>query len=127
MWANFGLAIQIKHLSLTEELAEEIVSAVTADRIIIVCKSAEQKMILSLLTQIGWKARIQSIVTEVELTNWYNKALRGKYKELLGDKILEILANEIKSEFPTSENEEFAKFRKSRNYLEINDVFWKNW
>jgi hypothetical protein len=41
MWANFGLAIQIKHLSLSEELAENIVSSVTADRIVIICKSAE--------------------------------------------------------------------------------------
>ena len=26
MWANFGLAIQIKHLSLSQELAEHIVN-----------------------------------------------------------------------------------------------------
>lgn len=55
MWANFGLAIQIKHLSLTEELAENIVSSVSADRIVIVCKDTEQKIIVSLLNQMGWK------------------------------------------------------------------------
>lgn len=38
MFANFGLAIQIKHLSLTEELAEDIAHSVSADRIVIVCK-----------------------------------------------------------------------------------------
>lgn len=36
MYANFGMAIQIKHLSLTPELAENIVGSVTADRIVIV-------------------------------------------------------------------------------------------
>ncbi|MDD1608831.1 MAG: HaeII family restriction endonuclease, partial [Methylococcaceae bacterium] len=61
---NNGLAIQIKHLSLTEELAENIVSSVSADRIVIVCKAAEQKIIVSLLNQLGWKSKIQSIVTE---------------------------------------------------------------
>ena len=77
MWANFGVAVQIKHLSLTAELAEDIVSSICADRIIIVCKDAEEKIILSLLNQIGWKAKIQSIIPESQLNKWYDKALRG--------------------------------------------------
>ena len=48
MWANFGMAIQIKHLSLTEELAENVVSSVSSDRIVIVCKNSEEKLIVSL-------------------------------------------------------------------------------
>jgi type II restriction enzyme len=79
MWANFGMAIQIKHLSLTEELAEDIVSSVSADRIVIVCKDGEKNLIVSLLNQIGWKSRIQSVITENDLTLWYEKALRGKF------------------------------------------------
>jgi hypothetical protein len=43
MWANFGLAIQVKHLSLTEELAENIVSSISSDRIVIICKDGEEK------------------------------------------------------------------------------------
>lgn len=62
MWANYGMAIQVKHLSLTEELAENIVSSVSSDRIVIVCKDSEEKLIVSLLTQIGWKSRIQSVI-----------------------------------------------------------------
>lgn len=42
MWANFGPAIQIKHLALDESLAENVVTSVASDRIIIVCKSAEK-------------------------------------------------------------------------------------
>jgi HaeII restriction endonuclease len=64
MYANFGMAIQIKHLSLTPELAENIVGSVTADRVVIVCRDSEQRLIVSLLNQIGWKSRIQSIITE---------------------------------------------------------------
>jgi len=124
MWANFGLAIQIKHLSLSEELAENIVGSITADRIVIVCKSAEQKVIVSLLNQIGWKARIQAIVTETDLLRWYEKALRGKYSELLGDKILEILNNEIQVKFPATETQKFENFYKGRGYDKLNDIFW---
>lgn len=119
-----GLAIQIKHLSLSEELAEEIVSSVTADRIVIICKNVERKVILSLLNQIGWKSRIQAIVTETDLLNWYEKALRGEHSELLGDKILEILNNEIQVEFPTTENQEFENFYNGRGYNKLNDVLW---
>jgi HaeII restriction endonuclease len=120
MWANFGLAIQIKHLSLSEELAENIVNTISADRIVIVCKEAEQKIILSLLNQIGWRARIQSIITEKDLINWYEKALRGAYKDQIGDNILQILSNEIKIEFPATENIGFDKFIKSRGYDKLN-------
>jgi type II restriction enzyme len=124
MWANFGLAIQIKHLSLSEELAENIVSSVNADRIVIVCKKAEQNIILSLLNQIGWKSRIQSIVTENDLNDWYEKALRGKYGDKIGDKLLKILSDEIKIEFPVTENTEFLKFYDGRGYDKLNDTFW---
>ena len=124
MWANFGLAIQIKHLSLSEELAQNIVSSVNADRIVIVCKKAEQNIILSLLNQIGWKSRIQSIVTENDLNDWYEKALRGKYGNEIGEKMLKILSNEIKVEFPVTENTEFLKFYNGRGYNKLNDTFW---
>ncbi len=124
MWANFGLAIQIKHLSLTEELAENIVSSVSADRIVIVCKDTEQKIILSLLNQIGWKSRIQSIITESDLMKWYEKALRGKYAKTIGDKLLKNITDEIAIEFPATNATEFTDFYKSRGYDQLKDENW---
>jgi type II restriction enzyme len=124
MWANFGLAIQIKHLSLTEELAENIVSSVSADRIVIVCKDTEEKIIVSILNQMGWKSKIQSIVTESHLLAWYEKALRGKYAKTIGDKVLKNLTDEIQVEFPATDNKEFLKFLKQRGYDKLSD---KNW
>ncbi|MBI4843794.1 MAG: HaeII family restriction endonuclease [Nitrospirae bacterium] len=124
MWANFGLAIQIKHLSLTEELAENIVTSVSADRIVIVCKDSEQKLIVSLLNQIGWKSKIQSIVTESDLLHWYEKALRGKYSKTIGHKVLNNLSDEIKVEFPASDNIEFMKFYKQRGYNRLENKVW---
>ncbi|MDR1543848.1 MAG: HaeII family restriction endonuclease [Prevotellaceae bacterium] len=116
MWANFGMTIQIKHLSLTEELAENIVSSVLSDRIVIVCKDSEEKLIVSLLTQIGWKSKIQSIVTENDLKNWYKKALQGTFANEIGDLVLSKLKNEIQVEFPATNNKEFADFQKKRGY-----------
>jgi len=116
MWANFGLAIQIKHLSLNEAMASKIVGSVTADRIVIVCKKAEKKVILSLLNQIGWKSRIQAIITEDELVKWYEKAMTGIYSNLLGTQVLDTITKEIEVEFPATKSKEFNAFYNSRNY-----------
>jgi len=124
MWANFGLAIQVKHLTLNEELAESVVSQVTADRIVIICKAIERGSITSLLSQIGWKARIQSIITEDELFYWYEKALRGKFGCLIGDNLLSKILAEIEVEFPATDSKGINEFMIERNYLGLSDAFW---
>ena len=125
MWANFGPAIQIKHLSLNERLAEEIVTTVTSDRIVIVCKDSEEAVIKSLLTQLGWRSRIQSIITESELIDWYEKALRGNFSNVIGNKLLQSISEEIRNEFPSADNSDFMEFYTQRGYDKLNDEFWK--
>jgi len=123
MYSNWGPAIQIKHLCLDEELAESIVTSISSDRIVIVCKDAEKGVILSLLTQIGWRSRIQSIVTEGNLVDWYEKALRGKYADVLGDKLLEKMRVELTKEFPSIRS--LPKIIACRHYERIKDLDWK--
>ena len=123
MYSNWGPAIQIKHLVLSEELAESIVDSVSSDRIVIVCKAAESKLIVSLLNQIGWKSKIQSIVTEDDLVDWYDKALRGKYGQEMGQKLLETMCDQITLEFPSIEQS--RNVITSRNYRTVTDPFWK--
>jgi HaeII restriction endonuclease len=124
MYANFGMAIQIKHLSLTPELAENIVGSVTADRIAIVCRDSEQALIVSLLNQIGWKAKIQSIITESDLKGWYEKALRGSFGLDIGNRVLLTLKEQIIAEFPASDNKDFTEFYEGRNYNLLTDDLW---
>ena len=123
MYSNWGPAIQIKHLCLDEEMAENIVDSVSSDRIIIVCKDAEQRVIYSLLNQMGWKSKIQSIVTEQNLINWYEKALRGKYSSITGKILLQCLSTEITFEFPSIN--EIPDILKCRKYEDISDNFWQ--
>ena len=122
MYSNWGPAIQIKHLSLDEELAEGIVNSVTSDKIIIVCKDAEELFITSLLNQLGWGHRIQSVVTESNLINWYEKALRGHYSREIGNRLLECLRDEISNEFPSVDDN--PQILKKRHYETITDNFW---
>lgn len=122
MYANWGPAVQIKHLSLDTDLAESIVSEVNSDKIVIVCKTAEKNIIVSLLTQIGWRNKIQSIITEKDLCTWYEKALRGKYGDIMGDKLLNTLIEEIAEEFPSVDNG--ADCLKDRHYDLIHSADW---
>lgn len=122
MYSNWGPAIQIKHLSLDVELAESIVSSISSDRIVIVCKDAEKGVIVSLLTQIGWKSRIQSVITEDDLVRWYDKALTGKYSDQTGDRLLEKMREELENEFPSVGDT--PSIIKERGYELIVDPFW---
>jgi type II restriction enzyme len=120
MWASFGVAIQIKHLSLTPTMAENIASDITADRIIIVCRECEKDVLVSVLQQFGSAGRIQSVITENELEIWYEKALRGQSAELVGNKVMRRLENEIKVEFPSTT--EFDEFFMDRGYDRLSTV-----
>lgn len=123
MYSNWGPAIQIKHLVLSEELAESIVDSVSSDRIVIVCKAAESKLILSLLNQIGWKSKIQSIITENDLVAWYEKALRGPHSEAMGAQLLKTMCEQITLEFPSIQQN--RGILSTRNYHTIEDPYWK--
>jgi len=122
MYSNWGPAIQVKHLSLSVELAENIVNSVSSDKVVIVCKDAEMPIIISLLSQIGWRARIQSIVTESDLISWYDKALHGSYSEDLADRLIKILQEEIEEEFPSVSR--IPQQILDRHYEKISDPYW---
>lgn len=118
MYANFGVAVQIKHLSLEVQMAQNITQGVRSDKIIIVCKDAERDIIASLLSQIGYASKITSIITESHLVEWYEKALRGKFADTLGDEVLKNLQVEIMEEFPPTR--ELPSMLTSRKYEVLN-------
>lgn len=120
MWANFGTAVQVKHLRLTEELAEDISLSLHADAIVIVCKSADAKVIQSILSQIG--LRIRSIITEQDLIDWY-KLCQTQYRSSMGIQLLTQLSAEFTQEFPVLR--EIQPFMQERGYS--SDELVENW
>ena len=114
MWANFGVAVQVKHLTLNEKLANSIANQVESDSLVIVCKDAEAKVIETVLKQIGYGARVRGIVKESDLINWYEKCLRGKFSEKLARNLLERLLRGFEAEFPFSTT--LTEFLEERNY-----------
>lgn len=117
MWANFGLAIQVKHLTLTPELIEDVANGIAADRIVVVCIDSEKAAIESLLSQVGWREKIQGIITMDDLDQWYKICLNEKYKNNLGKNLLKDVEREFNLEFPS--NSELLPFIKERGYNKL--------
>ena len=123
IWGNFGPVVQVKHLTLTEELAEDISGEVAADQIVIVCKDSEKEIIERVCQQLG--QRIQGIIVQSQLVEWYDQALRGDFSERLGDDLLNSLRQEFRNEFPFSGT--FEPFYNERGYNKIHQPdspFW---
>ena len=114
MWANFGPAIQVKHLTLQEELAKEIIDQVESDHVVVICKNAEKSVIEIVLKQIGWGKRVRGIVTELELVQWYERCLRGTFASNLAEPLLSLLSKGFKAEFP--QHKEIINFLEARGY-----------
>src|SRR3989344_5631428 len=117
IWANFGPAIQVKHLTLTPELVEDIADNITADRIVIVCLDTERESIEALLLQVGWGERIQGIITINDLDDWYKLCLSKKYRDNLGKNLLKDVQREFDAEFPSSKG--IKPFVERRGYDKI--------
>lgn len=112
IWANFGPVVQVKHVTLTQDMAENISDNLAADNVVIVCKDSEVELINRISTQIGQK--IQGIITQTQLVQWYDRALRGLFSEQLGNDLLESLRWEYRREFPYSHS--FNGFFEDRGY-----------
>ena len=118
MWANFGPAIQVKHITLRKEaVVKKIVDEVESDRIVIVCKDIEASVIETVIDQIAWGNRVRGIIKESQLIEWYELCLRGKFSDTLSPVLIELLIESFEAEFP--EASEIAEFYQERGYAEI--------
>lgn len=118
MFSNFGIAVQIKHVSLSQEVAEEITEEIAADRIVIVCKQAEEGVITNIMSQVGMAERVKGIITFEDLRQWYSLILKEKKH---GAETATMLATQLlrdfKEEFPSSD--QVVPFMQERGYDRI--------
>ena len=100
MWANFGPAVQVKHLTLDSESVREIVDQVESDHIVVVCRDADEEVIRTINRQIGWGRRVRGIIRESMLVDWYDWCMRGKFSKDLAWPLLRMLMGGFRAEFP---------------------------
>ncbi len=124
MWANFGPAIQVKHLTLDGSIAQSIVDQVESDHIVIVCRDADAKVIEVVAKQINWGRRVRGIVSESELIAWYERCMRGENAATLARPLLRRLSDGFKAEFPQAGA--MVAFLEERDYLSVQpDKSWR--
>lgn len=116
MWANFGPAVQVKHVALSGDQVNSICGSIESAKIVVVCKAAERKSIDRVVKTLGFGDRIQGIITEQELVCWYQKCLNEEHGDALGDPLLAALSAEMGVEFPLADAELTAKFMSERGY-----------
>ena len=122
MWANFGPAVQVKHLTLNSSLASSIVDQVESDHVVVVCKACEKDVITTVMGQIGWGRRVRGVVTELDLIDWYEKCLRGKFSHELGQALIIALLAGFEAEF--TQDSEVAQFLEERGYVSSLSGIW---
>ena len=115
--ANFGPAIQVKHLTLDSDAIGDICDGITADRIVIVCKESEVTIVDAVITQLGLQDRLQGLITFNDLRNWYGVCLSAKYRDTLGKSLLSDFVREFSNEFPSLTG--LPSFLSDRGYSKI--------
>ncbi len=117
MVANFGPAIQVKHLTLDADAIADICDGLTADRIVIVCKDTEVSIVDAVIKQLGLSDRLQGLVTFSDLKNWYRICLSRSHRKTLGTTLLQDFIREFTNEFPSLDGLE--GFMSGRKYQAI--------
>lgn len=112
MWANFGPAVQVKHLSLTKaEAFQDICNRISADRIVIVCKDAATQVVQEVLEHEDLKDRIQGVITESMLCEWWDRACSLPEDPTMGPDLLQELVAAITEEFSVAGTDDFIASR----------------
>ena len=117
MVANFGPAIQVKHLTLDADAIADICDGLTADRIVIVCKDTEVTIVDAVIKQLGLSDRLQGLVTFSDLQTWYKVCLSPQNRKTLGESLLKDFIREFSNEFPSLDGLE--SFMSSRQYQAV--------
>lgn len=125
MWANFGPAIQVKHIALEPTHIEPIVSGLSAEQIVIVCKDAERRAIKAVLAQVGLLDRVRGIVTKADLVRWYEIALGPKHADEMATPLFQALLAEFDTEFTLADPKPIDLFAAERGYDKLTlDGVW---
>ncbi len=116
LWANFGPAIQVKHIALDVQNTQPIVESISAEHIVIVCKDADKPAIQAVLTQVGLGGRVRGIITKADLARWYDLALGPKHAADMAVPLFKALLAEFDDEFTLADPAAIDKLTKERGY-----------
>lgn len=125
LWANFGPAIQVKHVTLDETKAQPIADAISADQMVIVCDRMEKSSIEAVMKQVGLASRVRGFITKADLTRWYDLALSTRHAKDMAVPLFNALLAEFDDEFSLADPAAINAMMRERGYDKI--AFGETW
>jgi hypothetical protein len=119
LWANFGPAIQVKHVTLDESKAQPIADAISADQMVIVCDKMEKASIEAVMKQVGLAARVRGFITKADLTRWYDLALNARHAKDMAAPLFDALLAEFDDEFSLADPAAIDTLMRERGYHKL--------
>lgn len=111
---NFGMAIQVKAVTLDEDIVEEA-EDIPAGQVVIVGKEGDMGLIKNIVKKLGLSDKVRGFATINDLKRWSNLCFL-KYSEEMGEILLNKLRQEITTEF--RQINEMGDFLEERGYRE---------
>lgn len=100
IWANFGPAVQVKHMDINSKNAGKIADNTRAERLLIVCRSTADKAATEhVLNAVGTSSRIVKLIIQDDLNRWYKTACVDSPASGMGKNLLLALQRELIREF----------------------------
>lgn len=118
LWANFGPAVQVKHITLDEESAAPLADSVGADQLVVVCRDIDKAAIERIMEQTGLNGRIRGFITKTDLVRWYALAVGPRHAATMARPLLKALAAEFEAEFTLSDPSRLDSLTTERGYSE---------
>lgn len=115
---NFGPVIQVKHLELTKKLLDEILASVSANEVVVVCKSVSPEVREIVNVGAAGYERLVAVFDEEELIK-YSELIRKTDVRAAQRIVSEIIA-QLEVEFPATVV--FDEFYLSREYQHSIDI-----
>jgi type II restriction enzyme len=119
LWANFGPAIQVKHVTLDETKAQPIADAISADQMVIVCDKMEKAAIEVVMKQVGLASRVRGFITKADLTRWYDRALGTRHATVMAKPLFDALLAEFDDEFSLADPSAIDAVLQERGYSKL--------
>lgn len=114
--ADFGPAIQVKHVTLDESKAKPIAEAISADQMVIVCDKMEKASIEAVMKQVGLASRVRGFITKADLTRWYDLALSQRHAKDMAAPLFDALLAEFDDEFSLADPAAIDAMMREREY-----------
>ena len=117
MWANFGTAVQVKHVAMNAAAIGQLLGKLDASEVVVVCKSITEGDRQVAVEKAAQNHKTLRIVQASDLVQWYDQLCASDGSDNWPSMVLGELTHVLQSEFPQAVR--FAEFYAERQYAAV--------